>query len=933
MTIEVTNPVAGPYTPNGVTTDFPFAFKIMSTNEIRVVDASENVIDLGYSVTIASSGEGGTVSFASPPGASVGEFYIQADPAFGQPTLYGATTTFNPGSLNNPTDRLAAQNIVLKAKQDRSFMVPIGESGVTLPPASERIGGNKIFAPDPITGEMGIRDGSAFKGDPGAAGNVASNLAELKAALVTNDTMIYQKRPYKWFASSDDPADDDIIVASDYAGFWISQKAADLPAADGNTVQVNLDRQSSKLGKTVYVTDPPFNAVGDGATDDTAAILAAINSGASTIIFPAEKTFRTNSTILLTSASTLAPKVTLTGGGTLKKHHTGSHISIYDQANITIKNLFLDGDIDYDESIGGVYRVNRTGGYALAIYGENVQNLKVLNCEFTGYAQDCIQVRAKWPTGSSPGDGNPGPTDKSTFSKKVRILGCKFDTWRNTAIHFSGCIDMMIKSCSFELPDGFYPAFGNGIFCVELNEKVQINGNDFHNIADNAIGVGEVMNPLNINHDVSVVSNTIDRVAYPPILISGVDGCLVKSNQITNGNMEGDWVSGWLGSGIEGASILVKSSNKARTSNVTVDGNTLKNSYEHGIIVYDDVPTDDQYKTIGVSIVNNKIDTTGVSTTTTTKNGIKLNVQNPVMVDNNRIANAASYAIYASGHLHSFTKNEIVNPALGGITVNNSFWPNTGYIAVTGNTFIGCVNAAVTLYMQPHSNLSGNKYVSCGTSASFATFPTDLPVNTAVVIDHSDYVTISDDRYYDSGFFGILLKASRNAKVSNSTFIDNGNITTISDAYRGGVYVMALSTDAYKAHKFTNNKFITSGTQKVAINGDATLDTFSLSSGDELFGTHSSASKLTFNALPTSLHASKTYDWPSLADASQQSTTITVTGAKIGAMAAASMSVALSGTRLWAEVTAADTVTVYQRNDTGAAVDLASGTLLVSVAV
>ncbi|MGN6539138.1 MAG: hypothetical protein ACTHKQ_25855, partial [Mesorhizobium sp.] len=79
------------------------------------------------------------------------------------------------------------------------------------------------------------------KGDPGAAGNVASSLAELKAALTTNDTMIYQKRPYKWFATSDDPADDDKIVASDDTGFWISQMATDLPASDGNTVQDNLD--------------------------------------------------------------------------------------------------------------------------------------------------------------------------------------------------------------------------------------------------------------------------------------------------------------------------------------------------------------------------------------------------------------------------------------------------------------------------------------------------------------------------------------------------------------------------------------------------------------------------------------------------------------------------------------------------------------------
>lgn len=79
------------------------------------------------------------------------------------------------------------------------------------------------------------------------------------------------------------------------------------------------------------------------------------------------------------------------------------------------------------------------------------------------------------------------------------------------------------------------------------------------------------------------------------------------------------------------------------------------------------------------------------------------------------------------------------------------------------------------------------------------------------------------------------------------------------------------------------------------------------------------------------LHGSKTQDWPDLATATVQSTTVTVAGAALGDYVDASMSVALNGTRLWGEVTAADTVTVYQRNDTGANVNLASGTLRVRV--
>ncbi|WPZ30793.1 hypothetical protein T8A63_07460 [Sulfitobacter sp. OXR-159] len=76
----------------------------------------------------------------------------------------------------------------------------------------------------------------------------------------------------------------------------------------------------------------------------------------------------------------------------------------------------------------------------------------------------------------------------------------------------------------------------------------------------------------------------------------------------------------------------------------------------------------------------------------------------------------------------------------------------------------------------------------------------------------------------------------------------------------------------------------------------------------------------------------KVHDWASLADGSQQSTTVTVLGAEVGdEVLAVSIDSALSGTRMWGEVTATDTVTVYHRNDTGAAVDVSSGTISATV--
>ena len=82
---------------------------------------------------------------------------------------------------------------------------------------------------------------------------------------------------------------------------------------------------------------------------------------------------------------------------------------------------------------------------------------------------------------------------------------------------------------------------------------------------------------------------------------------------------------------------------------------------------------------------------------------------------------------------------------------------------------------------------------------------------------------------------------------------------------------------------------------------------------------------------PISLLTTTAYDPPSLVTNTQQSTTVTLTGAKLGDNVSVSFDKPLQGTRIWAEVTAENTVTVYYRNDTGVTVDLPSGTLTVKV--
>lgn len=69
------------------------------------------------------------------------------------------------------------------------------------------------------------------------------------------------------------------------------------------------------------------------------------------------------------------------------------------------------------------------------------------------------------------------------------------------------------------------------------------------------------------------------------------------------------------------------------------------------------------------------------------------------------------------------------------------------------------------------------------------------------------------------------------------------------------------------------------------------------------------------------------YDPGNLADGQGVTTTVTVTGAALGDYAEASFSLDLQGIALTAWVSAADTVSVRFQNETGAPIDLASGTI------
>lgn len=158
MPVTVTDAVAGPYFPNGVTRDFPFAFKIAARDEISAYQEDATgapvlVSPANFDVQLAVDTEGGTVRFAVPPAAGSGEIYLVSDPLFTQEVLFEDEGPFNSAVLNPISDRSAIRDIWLRDQLSRSLRVGFGRT------APEIARG--------VSGALAVVDGSIVVGTGG----------------------------------------------------------------------------------------------------------------------------------------------------------------------------------------------------------------------------------------------------------------------------------------------------------------------------------------------------------------------------------------------------------------------------------------------------------------------------------------------------------------------------------------------------------------------------------------------------------------------------------------------------------------------------------------------------------------------------------------------------------------------------------------------
>ena len=247
MTISSTTRIAGPFVGNGTASVFPFTFKVFAAADLDVVrlDTSTGaestlVLNSDYSVTLngdQNSTPGGSITLLAGALATGYTLVITSDIENLQPTDLTNQGGFYPEVITDALDRATIQIQQISDIGNRALRIPItdGNLNMELPALGERE--NKYLVFD-ASGQPSVSSGSG------------------------TDTALRTDLAVDTFASA----------GAGLVGF--RQAGA---SASARTVL-------SKLRDVVNVKD--FGAVGDGTTNDTAAIQAAISSGYS-LVFPA----------------------------------------------------------------------------------------------------------------------------------------------------------------------------------------------------------------------------------------------------------------------------------------------------------------------------------------------------------------------------------------------------------------------------------------------------------------------------------------------------------------------------------------------------------------------------------------------------------------------------------------------------------------------
>lgn len=540
-----------------------------------------------------------------------------------------------------------------------------------------------------------------------------------------------------------------------------------------------------KLRETVSVKD--FGAVGDGVTDDTAAISSAIDAG-NTIIFPA-------GTYIVASASSIVKtglnnKRLIGNNAVLKK--TGSKGIFYFKqcTNILIEGLEFNGDVFNDEAVAGSILLGTrvSSNYSYAVVFE-----ECVNCIFKdNYVHDF-----SWDGVVVYGIVAPDALS-STYCSDVRIENNRIKNVRNTMIWIKSTQNAWVRG-NYGSNTSTFEQKGNFIFCVEFCTSINVTDNQAYYIGDNFVGIGDQINdtPQARNTNINVTNNIFKTCRYHGLVIAQLKNGVISDNLIEQAGAKDNMFSS---DAIQCAAITMLggvdgSRDSEPNINVDISNNVINNSYEMGIYAIDRGLSTKSSGSKGITISNNKITNVGALPLATRMlvRGITTQFPNPVTVSNNYLESVKGEGIRVFGDA-KIQGNEVYDTDDVAIHVpDDTIFNNTNLsFTVADNTCVGSKRTGLLISGRAVTRTRNNVCNECGIDTVPTTEDAGIATLYSGIAVYKTGRFISEgDEASNNGASGILHRYGGTSlnivRVSQAIVSGNGAVFTTTN-FRSGIY-------------------------------------------------------------------------------------------------------------------------------------------------